>query len=74
MAQLPQYTAINNLCGGAHFGSDVYAGEIAGAVIIASLLNRDDFRNQFKDMRNDFRKAVGLSPQIAKLCSPVSPA
>jgi len=39
----------SRLVSGAHFRSDIYAGEIAGAVIVAVLLSRDDFRNQLKE-------------------------
>ncbi len=45
---------------GAHFGSDVEAGKLIGAAVVASLLGKPDFRPAFDDARTCVRKAVGL--------------
>jgi acid phosphatase (class A) len=55
--------AYSRLVSGAHFRSDIYAGEIAGAAIAASLLNQESFRDMLKDAKSDLRKAVGISSQ-----------
>jgi acid phosphatase (class A) len=52
----------SRLVSGAHFRSDVYAGNIAGAAIAASLLNKDAFRDQLKDVKVELRKAAGFAP------------
>ena len=52
----------SRLVSGAHFRSDVYAGNIAGAAIAASLLNNDAFRDQLKDVKVELRKAAGFAP------------
>jgi len=46
---------------GAHFRSDVYAGNVAGAAIAASLLSKEAFRNELSDVKGELRKAVGLA-------------
>ena len=40
----------------------VYAGNIAGAAIAASLLNKDSFRDQLKEVKGEVRKAAGFAP------------
>ena len=52
----------SRLVSGAHFRSDVYAGNIAGAAIAASLLNSDPFRDQLKEVKGEVRKAAGFAP------------
>ena len=52
----------SRLISGAHFRSDVYAGNIAGAAIAASLLSQDTFRDQFKQVKAEVRQAVGFTP------------
>jgi acid phosphatase (class A) len=52
----------SRLISGAHFRSDVYAGNIAGAAIAASLLSNEAFRDEFKQVKAELRKAVGLTP------------
>jgi acid phosphatase (class A) len=47
---------------GAHFRSDVYAGNVAGAAIAASLLSKETFRNELNDVKGELRKAAGLAP------------
>jgi len=50
----------SRLVSGAHFRSDVYAGNIAGAAIAASLMNHESFRDELKKVKVEVRKAVGL--------------
>jgi len=52
----------SRLVSGAHFRSDVYAGNFAGAAIAASLLSKEEFRDEFKQVKAELRKAVGLTP------------
>ena len=52
----------SRMVSGAHFRSDIYAGNIAGAAIAASLLNQESFRNELKQVKVELRKAVGLAP------------
>jgi acid phosphatase (class A) len=52
----------SRLLSGAHFRSDVYAGNIAGAAIAASLLSKEAFRDEFKLVKAELRKAIGLAP------------
>jgi len=52
----------SRLVSGAHFRSDVYAGQIAGAAIAVSLLNTETFREDLKNVRIELRKAAGLAP------------
>ena len=41
---------------------DVYAGNVAGAAIAASLLSKETFRNELNDVKGELRKAAGLAP------------
>jgi len=52
----------SRLISGAHFRSDVYAGNVAGAAIAASLLSQETFRDQFKQVKAEVRQAVGFTP------------
>ena len=52
----------SRIVSGAHFRSDVYAGNVAGAAIAASLLSKEAFRNELKDVKGELRKAAGLAP------------
>jgi acid phosphatase (class A) len=52
----------SRLVSGAHFRSDVYAGNVAGAAIAAALMNQEGFRDQFKEAKAELRKAAGLPP------------
>ena len=45
---------------GAHFRSDVEAGKLIGAAVVASLFAKPDFRPAFDEARTCVRKAVGL--------------
>jgi acid phosphatase (class A) len=44
---------------GAHFRSDIYAGEIAGAAITASLYRNHEFQEAFERAKTDLRAALG---------------
>jgi acid phosphatase (class A) len=52
----------SRIVSGAHFRSDVYAGNVAGAAIAASLLSKETFRNELNDVKGELRKAAGLAP------------
>ena len=41
---------------------DVYAGNVAGAALAASLLSKEAFRNELNDVKGELRKAAGLAP------------
>jgi len=45
---------------GAHFRSDVEAGKLIGAAVVASLFAKPDFRPAFDEAKTCVRKAVGL--------------
>jgi acid phosphatase (class A) len=45
---------------GAHFRSDVEAGKLIGAAVVASLFAEADFRPAFDEAKTCVRKAVGL--------------
>src|SRR5262245_47506336 len=40
----------SRIVSGVHFRSDVYAGNVAGAAIAASLMSNETFRNEFKEV------------------------
>jgi acid phosphatase (class A) len=52
----------SRIVSGAHFRSDVYAGNVAGAAIAASLLSKETFRTELNDVKGELRKAAGLAP------------
>ncbi|HYV70200.1 MAG TPA: phosphatase PAP2 family protein [Pseudolabrys sp.] len=52
----------SRIVSGAHFRSDVYAGNVAGAAIAASLLSKETFRNELNEVKAELRKAAGLAP------------
>jgi acid phosphatase (class A) len=52
----------SRIVSGAHFRSDIYAGNVAGAAIAASLLSNETFRNELNDVKGELRKAAGLAP------------
>lgn len=52
----------SRMVSGAHFRSDIYAGDIAGATIAATLLNQEPFREELKQVKVELRKVVGLTP------------
>jgi acid phosphatase (class A) len=45
----------SRLLSGAHFRSDVYAGNVAGAAIAASLLSKETFRDELKQVKPELR-------------------
>ncbi len=45
---------------GAHFRSDVEAGKLVGAAVVASLFAKPDFRQAFDEAKTCVRNAVGL--------------
>jgi acid phosphatase (class A) len=49
----------SRLMSGVHFRSDVYAGQIAGAAIVASSFASEDFRRRFEEAKKDLRSALG---------------
>jgi len=52
----------SRMVSGAHFRSDIYAGNIVGSTIVMSLLNQESFRDELKQVKVELRKAVGLAP------------
>jgi acid phosphatase (class A) len=50
----------NRVVGGIHYRSDVEAGRIAGTVIAANIMSRDDFRAEFETAKAELRAALGL--------------
>lgn len=62
---------VSRLVSGVHFRSDVYAGDIAGAVIVATFFKDAAFREEFSKARSDLRKAFGC-PEAAgvETCPP----
>jgi acid phosphatase (class A) len=48
----------SRLVSGVHFRSDVYAGEVAGGAIAASLFKNKEFRERFKEAKKELRKAI----------------
>jgi acid phosphatase (class A) len=49
----------SRLVSGVHFRSDVYAGEISGSAVAASLLANDGFRSQLEETKPALRKSIG---------------
>jgi acid phosphatase (class A) len=49
----------SRLLSGVHFRSDVYAGQIAGAAIVAHLFTSNELRFLFENAKADLRKALG---------------
>jgi acid phosphatase (class A) len=52
----------SRLVSGTHFRSDVYAGQIAGAVIVAFLFKSGPFRDEFDQAKSELRNAIGVGP------------
>ncbi len=52
--------AHSRMVAGAHFRSDVEAGKLMGAAVVASLMAKPDFREAFDEAKTCVRKAVGL--------------
>jgi acid phosphatase (class A) len=49
----------SRMVSGVHFRSDVYAGQVAGATIVAFLLKDKTFQDKFENAKTDLRKALG---------------
>jgi acid phosphatase (class A) len=49
----------SRLISGVHYRSDVYAGEMSGAAIAASVLGSEKYRELFAQAKRDLRKALG---------------
>jgi acid phosphatase (class A) len=63
---------MSRLVSGVHFRSDVYAGEIAGAVIVATFFKDEAFRAEYDKARSDLRKAFGcLEAAGVETCPPL---
>lgn len=52
--------AENRLVGGAHYRSDIVAGQRAGVLLAAKLLDQKDFKKDYKKARQELRNALGL--------------
>jgi acid phosphatase (class A) len=50
----------SRLIAGVHFRSDVYAGQIVGGVVAASLFHNESFTRDFEATRAELRNALGL--------------
>jgi acid phosphatase (class A) len=50
---------LSRLISAVHFRSDVYAGELSGAAVAASLFANRDFRTEVARVTPDVRKAIG---------------
>ncbi len=53
--------ANNRVVGGIHYRSDIEAGRIAGSLIAATIIAREDFRTGFAEARSELRDAFGLA-------------
>jgi len=51
--------ANNRVVGGIHFRSDIEAGRIAGTVIAATIMTRDDFTSEFAAAKSELRAVLG---------------
>ncbi len=54
--------ANNRVIAGIHFRSDIDAGRVAGALIIANLMENSDFNTEFAAARKELREQMGLPP------------
>jgi acid phosphatase (class A) len=60
MRRIEDY-GMSRMVSGAHFRSDVYAGQIAGGAIVASYFKNKTFWDRFAEAKNDLRKALGYA-------------
>ena len=51
----------NRVVAGMHLPMDIEEGRIAGSVIAATIMQRDDFKSEFEAARTELRAALGLS-------------
>lgn len=59
MARAADY-AHNRIVGGIHYPSDVEMGKIAGSVIAAVIMQRDDFKAEFAEAKTELRADLGM--------------
>ena len=59
MARAADY-AHNRVVGGIHYPSDVEEGKIAGSVIAAIIMQRDDFKSEFAQAKSELRADLGM--------------
>jgi acid phosphatase (class A) len=59
MARAAEY-AHNRVVGGIHYPSDVEEGKIAGSVIAAIIMQRDDFKSAFAQAKSELRADLGM--------------
>ena len=59
MARAAEY-AHNRVVGGIHYPSDVEEGKIAGSVIAAIIMQRDDFKSEFAQAKSELRADLGM--------------
>jgi acid phosphatase (class A) len=59
MARAAEY-AHNRVVGGIHYPSDVEMGRIAGSVIAAIIMQRDDFKAEFAEAKAKLRNGLGM--------------
>ncbi|WP_307274913.1 acid phosphatase [Labrys wisconsinensis] len=50
----------NRVIGGIHFRSDVEMGRIAGSLIAANIMTRDDFKAEYEVARTELRSDLGM--------------
>ncbi|KAF3998113.1 acid phosphatase [Glaciimonas immobilis] len=58
--------AHNRIVAGVHYPSDIEAGRIAGTLIAANLMTREDFNAEFATARAELRKELGLTDDKLK--------
>jgi len=59
MARAAEY-AHNRVVGGIHYPSDIEEGKIAGSVIAAIIMQRDDFKSEFAQAKSELRADLGM--------------
>jgi acid phosphatase (class A) len=59
MARAAEY-AHNRVVGGIHFPADVEVGKIAGSVIAAIIMQREDFKTEFAEAKSELRADLGM--------------
>ena len=59
MARAAEY-AHNRVVGGIHYPADVEMGKIAGSVIAAIIMQRDDFKTEFAEAKSELRADLGM--------------
>ena len=59
MARAAEY-AHNRVVGGIHYPADVEVGKIAGSVIAAIIMQREDFKTEFAEAKSELRADLGM--------------